>query len=150
MHWIYENIHRYLPKEVGELLVYYLWLVLPFTRQLDVYMPQKNRPSSSYLGAQGRSCWGSQKVTDVFKRETASFLRCPLTISVYRHIANVISRRHISESGFKRDYDRGEQAGDQQTAHSSWTAGRIYARGLKEASGFVEARRAGFHAVSRK
>ena len=23
-------IHRYLPKEVGELLVYYLWLVLPF------------------------------------------------------------------------------------------------------------------------
>jgi hypothetical protein len=23
-------IHRYLPREVGELLVYYLWLVLPF------------------------------------------------------------------------------------------------------------------------
>ena len=27
-------IHRYLPKEVSELVVYYLWLVLPFTRQL--------------------------------------------------------------------------------------------------------------------
>jgi hypothetical protein len=24
-------IHRYLPREVGELLVWYLWLVLPFT-----------------------------------------------------------------------------------------------------------------------
>jgi hypothetical protein len=23
-------IHRYLPREVGELLVYYIWLVLPF------------------------------------------------------------------------------------------------------------------------
>jgi len=23
-------IHRYLPREVGELLIYYLWLVLPF------------------------------------------------------------------------------------------------------------------------
>jgi hypothetical protein len=29
-------IHRYLPKEVSELVVYYLWLVLPFTRQLQL------------------------------------------------------------------------------------------------------------------
>lgn len=27
-------IHRYLPKEVSELVVYYLWLVLPFSQQL--------------------------------------------------------------------------------------------------------------------
>ncbi|TIA28291.1 hypothetical protein D6C78_10812 [Aureobasidium pullulans] len=29
-------IHRYVPKEVGELVVYYLWLVEPFVRQLQV------------------------------------------------------------------------------------------------------------------
>jgi hypothetical protein len=29
-------IHRYLPKEVGELLVYYLWLVQPFCRNLEM------------------------------------------------------------------------------------------------------------------
>ena len=29
-------IHRYVPKEVGELLVYYLWLVRPFVDQLNV------------------------------------------------------------------------------------------------------------------
>ena len=29
-------IHRYLPLEVGEILVYYLWLVLPFVEQLSV------------------------------------------------------------------------------------------------------------------
>ena len=27
-------IHCYLPKEVSELVVYYLWLVLPFSQQL--------------------------------------------------------------------------------------------------------------------
>jgi len=29
-------IHRYLPSEVGELLMYYLWLIEPFQRQLEV------------------------------------------------------------------------------------------------------------------
>ena len=27
-------IHRYLPREVGEVLVYYLWLVEPFVKYL--------------------------------------------------------------------------------------------------------------------
>jgi hypothetical protein len=27
-------IHRFLPPEVGELLVYYLWLVVPFCRRM--------------------------------------------------------------------------------------------------------------------
>jgi hypothetical protein len=51
-------IHRYLPREVGELAVWYLWLVLPFVRQLAVTWRQLtsnsfnnasniNNPSSS-------------------------------------------------------------------------------------------------------
>ena len=28
-------IHRYLPREVGELVVYYMWLVLPFQQRLE-------------------------------------------------------------------------------------------------------------------
>jgi hypothetical protein len=28
-------IHRCLPREVGELLVYYMWLVLPFQQRLE-------------------------------------------------------------------------------------------------------------------
>jgi hypothetical protein len=30
-------IHRYLPQEVGELVVWYLWLVLPFVERLEAY-----------------------------------------------------------------------------------------------------------------
>ena len=43
-----------------------------------------------------------------------------------------------------------EQASDVQTTHTSWTAGRLYARGIEEAPGHVEARRAGFRMVSRR
>lgn len=32
-------IHRYLPKEVSELVVYYMWMVLPFLRELDLLVP---------------------------------------------------------------------------------------------------------------
>lgn len=41
-------IHRYLPSEVGELLVYYLWLVLPFMEQLHIL---SELPGSSDLGS---------------------------------------------------------------------------------------------------
>ncbi|KAJ6078255.1 hypothetical protein N7467_008008 [Penicillium canescens] len=36
-------IHRYLPREVGELVVHYLWLVLPFTRRLEAYVAKVRR-----------------------------------------------------------------------------------------------------------
>jgi hypothetical protein len=42
-------IHRYLPKEVSELLVYYLWLVLPFREKLDVLVYKRRKPPSPYL-----------------------------------------------------------------------------------------------------
>jgi hypothetical protein len=29
-------IHRYLLKEVGELLIYYLWIIQPFCRKLEL------------------------------------------------------------------------------------------------------------------
>ena len=70
-------------------------------------------------------------------------------MATYRHVAIAISRRHLAQGGFKRDYDVEESATDGQTAHTSWTAGRLYARGIEEAPGHVEARRAGFRMVSR-
>jgi hypothetical protein len=33
-----KTIHRYLPREVGELLVYHLWLVKPFLEKLEVHI----------------------------------------------------------------------------------------------------------------
>ncbi|OQE33242.1 hypothetical protein PENCOP_c068G05484, partial [Penicillium coprophilum] len=46
-------IHRYLPREVGELLVRYLWLVLPFLERLQVLIPGPTpaRTSEAYVWA---------------------------------------------------------------------------------------------------
>lgn len=30
-------IHRYLPQDIGELVVWYLWLVLPFIERMELY-----------------------------------------------------------------------------------------------------------------
>jgi hypothetical protein len=43
-------IHRYLPPEIGELLVYYLWLVVPFVEQLQILTPLQGLSAiSSFL-----------------------------------------------------------------------------------------------------
>ncbi len=39
-------IHRYLPREVGELVVYYLWLVLPFQQRLEAAVWKKDEVSA--------------------------------------------------------------------------------------------------------
>jgi hypothetical protein len=42
-------IHRYLPKELSELLVYYPWLVLPFWQKLDVLVYKRKDLPSTFL-----------------------------------------------------------------------------------------------------
>jgi hypothetical protein len=168
-------IHRYLPREISELVVYYLWLILPFVQkmtlliaeQADPEIPASNtRKIDSLIGGQsrpiaersvlsfllwpaGKGAWSSSRLTKILKRETSKICQSPLTLATYRHVAIAISRRHLAQGGFKRDYDVEESATDGQTAHTSWTAGRLYARGIEEAPGHVEARRAGFRMVSR-
>jgi hypothetical protein len=42
-------IHYYLPKAVSELVVYYLWLVLPFREALEWLARGRRRPASAFL-----------------------------------------------------------------------------------------------------
>jgi hypothetical protein len=143
-------IHRYLPKELSELVVYYLWIIHPFLRELDLLIPGSKPLGSSFLWPDGEGSWNSQRLSTILKRESINAFKAPMTIPIYRHVAIAVSRRHLNGGGFKRDYDIGDRVGDLQTTHTSWTAGRLYARGLEEVPGHVEARRAGFRAVSRE
>lgn len=52
-----ETIHRYLPPEIGELLVYYVWLAVPFADPLQVLTRHQG------LGAVGSFLWPAN-VTD--------------------------------------------------------------------------------------
>jgi hypothetical protein len=42
-------IHWYLPREVGELLIYYLWLVQPFCKKLELLVLRRKDPPSPFL-----------------------------------------------------------------------------------------------------
>ena len=145
-------IYRFLPKEIGELVIYYLWLVLPFCQQLDLLVFRSQEQPSPFLWPKhgGRDCWASERLSQVLKREFRNELQVPMSITVWRHLAIAISRKHLACGGFKRDYELDDTTFDKQSAHSSRTTGSVYARGLEEAAGHVEARRSEYRKVSRE
>jgi hypothetical protein len=150
-------IHRYLPSEVSELFVFYVWLILPFVRKAGLLQRKKKCPAdaveshSPFLWLLSKDqAWLSARLSSVLRQESQDRFKTPLGTATYRHVAIAMSRRHLAEGGFKRDYGVEENAADQQTAYSTWTAGRLYARGLEEAPGHVESRRAGFRHISRQ
>lgn len=143
-------IHRYLPKEVSELLVYYLWLILPFWQQLNILVYKRKDLHSTFLWPKGSGTWNSSRLTRVIAREARLYLDTALGIITYRHLAIAISRQHLPCGGFKRDYGVDKKIADEQATHGTWIAGTAYARGLQEAPGLVKARSSEYRAASRE
>src|SRR5215472_474202 len=92
-------IHRYLPREVGELYVRYLWLVLPFVRQMEVLVCGREEVKM-YMWSEdwdGKR-WTSERMRGLLKRESIAGLGQELTIQAYREVAIGISRRFMRGS----------------------------------------------------
>ncbi|KAG9193953.1 hypothetical protein G6011_03988 [Alternaria panax] len=153
-------IHRYLPREVGELLVYYMWLVLPFQQRLEAMVWEKEVISSHMWPADpsGRK-WTSDRFREALKRESRIGLGLELTIPAYREIAIGISRRFLRGStAFRADEgDENEEwneentwsaIADMQAGHTVHIAGMIYARGIMEQAGAVADKRQQFRMSS--
>lgn len=169
-------IHRYLPREVSELVVRYLWLVLPFhfamEREHFWSTPEEGeapKPVSSHLWPvdhEGRKTTSTQ-MREAMKRYSREHLGQTLTIQSYREIAIAISRRFIGEQdAFMKDFDGIDEGGldegegeqgvsrrlqaimDKQASHTSSVAGMIYARLISERDGTVASTRARFRTVS--
>jgi superfamily II DNA helicase RecQ/uncharacterized C2H2 Zn-finger protein len=153
-------IHRYLPREVGELIVWYLWLVLPFQQRLEAMVWEKEAISSHVWPADpnGRK-WTSERLRHALKRESQVGLGQGLTIQAYREIAIGISRKFMRRSTAfgAEDGDENEEwneenrmaaIADEQAGHTSHIAGLIYARGIMEQAGAVADRRQQFRASS--
>jgi hypothetical protein len=149
-------IHRYLPKEVSELLVYYVWLVLPFCRQLRMLALDEAVITPTFLwpivkGGKSEP-WLSSRLTEVLKSQFKMHLDTEARILTWRHAAIAINRKHLPQAKFKKDYgiDVGSTTwNDEQAAHPAKLAGSIYARGIEEAPGHVEAARAEYRQISR-
>jgi hypothetical protein len=141
-------IHRYLPKEVSELLVYYLWLILPFCQQLDILVYKRKDLHSTFLWPKGTGTWNSSRLTRVIAQEVRLYLHTTLGILTYQHLAIAISCQHLLCGGFKQDYGVDKKLGDKQATYGTWIAGTVYAQGLQEVSSHVKAWSSEYRAVS--
>jgi len=110
-------IHRYLPPEVGELLLYYLWLMEPFQRQLEV-APYGQLFGKGYLWESGPESpkWKSEVVKRLIGRESLIGMGVRSNISSYRQIAIAITRKYLKEEGFMEDREDedGLEDGDEE------------------------------------
>lgn len=125
-------IHCYLPKEVSELVAYYLWFIPPFWRSLELLVLGTKTSRSPFLWSKGNACWISTRLTNALKEQARIHLQTHLNITYYRHVAIAISRVYLKSGGFKRDYGIEEKTSNDQASHTTWIAGSIYACGLEE------------------
>ncbi|KAJ5605330.1 hypothetical protein N7510_010484 [Penicillium lagena] len=105
-------IHCYLPQELSAILVYYLWLVLPFLEHATMLAAEIPQPlkRSPFLWPRGSSHWP------------------PDSLGVILQGMIGISRMHLASGRFKQDYRLEQNIADEQAAHTSWVAGTTYAR----------------------
>ncbi|KAJ5557941.1 hypothetical protein N7513_003527 [Penicillium frequentans] len=142
-------IHRYLPREVSELVVYYLWLIQPFTETASMFARgSDHRIRSPFFWPCDKGHWDASRLSACLKREGEIHLNTKLNVLSWRHAAIGISRVHLKCGGFKRDYGADDPVVDEQAAHGSWVAGTVYARGLQEAPGVIESKRMRYRAIS--
>lgn len=148
-------IHHYLPRVVGQLVVWYQWLALPFAQRLEALI-EPTRPPSSHLWPMDAA--GRTYTTDRLKQElqaaTLAGLGQAVHVAAYRHIAIAISRRftrakHVfQEDDAEYAADEGDSIADEQATHSAFTAGTVYARELDELPGSSASRRQQFREAS--
>ena len=158
-------IHRYLPREIGELLVYYLWLIVPFLQR--IYKNEtSNRIFSLYLFQKISliKSRANQITSDdfrrIFRRETEIGLGIAINPSQYRHIAIGIARKFLkSDIRFENDdFDDvnndpndpniSDDIIDLQAGHSSRVSGLTYARGILDRSGEIASQKTRFREAS--
>jgi superfamily II DNA or RNA helicase len=155
-------VHRYLPREVGSLLVRYLWLVVPFIERLQQLLPDPP-PISFHLwpktGDPARRRWDSVRMARALRQATSTKLGCSLGIRDYRQVAIAISRRFLrrraqfagggEDGGGGSDSDgEPDHTADLQAGHGSRLAGALYARESHELAGTLATLRARFRVSS--
>jgi hypothetical protein len=152
-------IHRYLPREVGELVVWYMWLVLPFQQRLEALVWEKEVVSSHMWPADPNGCkWTTDRLCEALKRETRIAMGQEWTFARYRVMAIGISWWFLHGSTAFQANEREEKGDNEETAevsiadeqadHTLHVAGLVYARRIMEQAGAVADKRQQFRASS--
>jgi hypothetical protein len=81
-------------------------------------------------------------------------LHTQANIQIWRHVAIAISRQHLRQAKFRKDFDIGAGPvatwNDAQACHAADLAASVYARGIEEAPGHTEQARAEYRQISRE
>jgi superfamily II DNA helicase RecQ len=143
-----KDIFRFLPPRIGNLLVYYLWLVLPFYQNVVGSCEQKQF-KSTYLWTDNivdtndsTRTWDSNKLTSQLNKFFMTKVGTDMNISKYRHISIAIVRKYLSlhitvkTSGLNEDELETDEVDDciwdLQAGHATSTALNVYARTISE------------------
>lgn len=163
-------VYRYLPREVGELLVHHISLVLPFK---DLNTLSEEAIQDGYIWSpKGDSLgrlWSSERLKQQIERATSVGVGARLTVASYRQVIIAISRRYMSAnyhfvkdprpdatvddedgSEYEDEYfaTRADLALDLQAGHGTTIAGQIYGRGIEELAHTTIDRRAEMRQMS--
>jgi len=150
-------IHRYIPRAVSELFVYYQWLVKPFQDLIEAEIWDRSTISPFMWPADpGGKEWTSQRFSQGLKEASRCGIGASIGIQAWRDIAIGISRRYLRQEHVFRPNENDEEGiaeeaeeiHDAQAAHTSHVAGQVYARGIMEMEGVVASRRQRFRTTS--
>ena len=141
-------IHRYLPQEVGALMIWNVWLVRPAwdaLRQINSDGEHRQRWQIWHADSRDRA-WNPARISRAMKKASEQALGQGLTLQSWRDISIAVSRKYLrkGEGRFKHDEEDWDDEGDEdevedmQAGHGTHVAGTVYARGIREQDGVVE------------
>lgn len=143
----------------------------PLLRRMVVDLPNVSRSEdlggASFLRAGGKKAerrasaekaavpnqpWPSSRLSAGLRQAFRQGLDTDINIQTWRHAAIAISRRHLCQAKFKRDFIEAVSWAwnDEMAAHSTKVAGLTYARGLEEAPGHVTSAKAEYRRICRE
>lgn len=103
-------VYRFVPREVGELFVYFQLLALPFQRRVEILL-YNNIELSGFIWPEKELngvTWTSERFKRALERETQIGMGAPVNISLCRRILTAIARRYLGALfGFD---DRGNES----------------------------------------
>jgi hypothetical protein len=135
-------IYRYLPLPVDELLVYYLWLILPFWQTVKGYdisaiWRSKHLFSKDIICQQNKAAtikdlWTTDKLSTILKKTTLLSFGHALNTQMWRQMAIAFARKFLKPFSYgilmshSDNNDSNDEILDLQAAHSTLTANQTY------------------------
>ena len=152
-------IHRFLPREVGALMIWNAWLIRPAWNALRQMNSGEGefRQQWNIWHADARGwAWTPARISREMKRISEEALGEGMTLQSWRDISIAVSRKYLrkGEGRFKHDEEdwdnetQEDEIEDMQAGHGTHVAGIVYARGIREQDGVVESMRQKFRTAS--